>query len=416
MEKTTKRAVYAYIILAFMNLFYFLTSALLAYIMKTYTNIPSDNITLLVTIPNIVGVVISFVLGPIALKIRKKILVGLIPVTVAVYMILFALFGTSNFTVLIIAAIIAGYPQGAVSVVGIAYIPDFLEEGAQRSKFVGLASAVQSAGAAFSYYIGGIIAARNGGVNWNNAYWIGAIVIIAAIVFFAMTPKFTPAETEHGIGGAKKDGKSESFGALMKGMLTMPKIIIVMAILELVWYWAVSAYNQNISVYIITEYGLGTSVNSGLASAMIRISGFVSGLVFGMMHKKFKNWAVPLGYTITTLGLLCIVIWHTLPACYIAGFLCGFGNSFAFTALFMTAIERAGMKYAAVATAICEGFVNLGTFITPYALRYGATLFGEVNATSKITFGLVVGCVCTVASIFVYIVYDKKKKKPELTA
>ncbi len=411
---STKKGLIGYYSVAFVCLMKFFTSAILAYIIRSYSDISVENITLLITIPNMIGVAVSLLMGPISLKIRKKILVALMPITVFIYMMTFALIGSDGpFWMLVIAAIIAGYTQGAFSVIGIGYVADFTKP-ETRGKYIAIHNLFANGGSMVAFYIGGIIAAGNNGMNWPQAYWMGLACIPAILLFLIIAPKYTPVEEEYGIGGGADKGENESFADSIKGIKELPGILIAMALLQLVFYFAVSAYNQNISVYIIDEHSLGSSVQTGIATSIIRAMGIVCGLAYSLLNKNLKSWSVPFGYFLVSLGLLLLTKWHTVEAAYIAAILCGLGNTYAFATVYAAGTVRAGSKYSAVALSLIQGCVNLGTFLTPYALKYGAlAMFGASTATTKITFGGVVGIACSILAIFVYTKYDKKHTAKE---
>lgn len=418
-NKINRRGLIAIYVIASVNLLYFITAALLAYIMTSYSNLSPETVTLLVTVDNLVGIGVSLLMIPLSLKISKKILVGLIPICVFIYMMIFYFVGGDGpFWLLLLGAIISGYPQGAISAIGMAYISDYSTPETVGKNIALYTNLFNSIGIMVIFYLGGVIAAADGGVNWHNAYLLGLACIPATLIFFKLAPKYTPVEIAEGIGGAditglanKGEQTKETFGKMIREIGELPKILIVMALLQFVFYMVISAFDQNISVYIIKEFSLGSSVEAGIASGIIRLMGVLCGLIYGLVNKTLKKWSVPFGYLLVALGLLIMSIWHTLTACYLAAFLCGFGNQYAFTTVYATGTIRAGAKYAGVATALIQSFVNFGTFATPYGLKYGALLLGEYTLINRLKFGSILGFLSAFLAIFVYVMYDKLKNK-----
>lgn len=68
-QKRTTAAIY--IACTFLSTSY-ITITSMAYILNSYSDIPASTVNLLLTLPSLIGLVVSFVTGPIAMKVDKK--------------------------------------------------------------------------------------------------------------------------------------------------------------------------------------------------------------------------------------------------------------------------------------------------------------------------------------------------------
>jgi|GEM_PF-719936 len=405
-NKNLKGIISLYVI-GFFFLMFFLTQALIAYIMNSYPQYTPNQVMLIITLPNLIGLFISFAVGPLTMKIPKNYMVLAIPVCIFIYMMIFYFVGTYNgpFWMLIVAAAIASIPQGSVAVLGPALMADYTTPEV-RGKYLSIMLALQALGSTVVFLLGGNIASGNDGADWPKAYLLGLLIIPAVIIYLIMMPKNTVVKQKAGNQGENK--KSDNgFSAIRQ----VPGVIIAMALCQLVFYFAVSAYNQNISIFIIREHNLGTSVEVGLASSIIRIMGVLNGFLYPYARKVLKNWTVPVSYFFLGVGLMITVLQPSLQAAYIGAIFCGLFNYIAFTTVYSEVTIVAGDRLGAVALSITQGMTNIGTYLTPYALGGLGSLFGEVNATNKMAAGFVFAMIVAVAAAFIYV-----KKIPVMKA
>ncbi|MDR2957398.1 MAG: hypothetical protein LBU61_04345, partial [Coriobacteriales bacterium] len=115
LNPTSKKAVIATLAISLVLIISSMTPPLLGYIMRTYPP-PEYNVFLLVQVPAFVGMVVSFIAGPLALKINMKTLMAISATALFVYFMIFAFFGTTSFTALLIAVVIIGITRGSAMV------------------------------------------------------------------------------------------------------------------------------------------------------------------------------------------------------------------------------------------------------------------------------------------------------------
>lgn len=85
----------------------------MAYILNSYPNVPASTVTLLLTLPSLVGLVVSFLIGPISMKANKKALLIVSYCFMILSVAVYAFVGSKNITLLMVAAVLCGLCQGS---------------------------------------------------------------------------------------------------------------------------------------------------------------------------------------------------------------------------------------------------------------------------------------------------------------
>jgi MFS family permease len=186
---TQKKALVAIYIMSFVVMLHGMTNTTIAYIIDSYSELPPVSVQQLVSLPSIFGLIVSFILGPIAMKINKKYLTLFTGMCVIIYFAIFAFVGSNGpFFLLLLATVPAGIAMGAAMTLISSMIGEFV--GAEkRANCVAISMALMNGGNALMAILGGAIAARGGGDNWSHAYYLGVFVIPALILFNILMPK-----------------------------------------------------------------------------------------------------------------------------------------------------------------------------------------------------------------------------------
>jgi predicted MFS family arabinose efflux permease len=107
-----KRALVAIYSISFVLTLQQFTGTTIAYIIASFPHLPPASVQQLVSLPAIFGLVVSFLIGPLALKINKKYLTLFTALMLLVYFAIFAFVGSKSITPLLIATVFAGVAQG----------------------------------------------------------------------------------------------------------------------------------------------------------------------------------------------------------------------------------------------------------------------------------------------------------------
>ena len=78
--------------------------------------------------------------------------------------------------------------------------------------------------------------------------------------------------------------------------------IIGIGLLHCIFYIGINAYYTNVSNYIITEHQLGSSVQAGNATSLVRFTLIVMTFLYPFWNKILKDWMIPCGYALAAIG------------------------------------------------------------------------------------------------------------------
>jgi len=406
MTKTQKNAFIAICVLATMVMISTMTGSLLAYIYKSYPDIPPTTIQLIMALPSLVGVISSFASGPLALKINIKYLLLIATATNLLYFVVFAIFGVSGpFSLLLVAAALSGISRGASMTLMNSAIGKFMEP-EKTAHYIAIIGAVLHGGGVVVGIIAGIIGAANDGAAWNNAFYLGLLIIPTMIIFAKLMPKSvesSPSNTE-----SRKHTDSHGSQSEQKIDSRIPTKVYAIVFLVFAMCISVNAFMLNISYYIITEHGLGSSAEVGLINSLFIIVGVPVGLTYSKWAKFLKSWNMPITYIMPIIGLIMLISFtQSLAGAFIAALFLGF--TFCMLIPYNTGyiIQITPPKLIPLSIAIFSGGMNLGMFIAPFFLSALSPLFGG-GINGHLWIGITLSALCSIGAILIFPVSDKR--------
>jgi len=213
-------------------------------------------------------------------------------------------------------------------------------------------------------------------------------------------------DTVNAAPGAPKaaDGRKESLFQLWRGV---PAQAIRMVILGSVIFVCITGFRLNVSIYVISEHQLGTSVEAGLASSLSTVFGIAAGFTFAFLFKLFKKWIAFTGYALTAIGLFIIAfVTPSLASVYAGTCLMGFGFSMANPYLMGQIINVTPPRLVPVAISLLAGGVNLGMFLTMDILGFLGRFVGG-GLKGVLVVAAIGASICTVVSIFMFVINRK---------
>jgi MFS family permease len=395
---TQKRALVAIYIISFVLLLQGFTGTTIAYIIDSYSDVPPVSVQQIVSLPAIFGLIVSFAIGPIAMKINKKYLTIICATMILIYFCIFAFVGSDGpLSLLLFATVFAGIAQGSAMTLASSMVGEFV--GAEKSaNYVAISLAMMNGGGALINIIGGAIAAGNGGANWPQSYYLGALLIPAIIAFGFLMPK-KPDEAEADLHAAHGRAASQAAPA-EKGKLPARDIAIgVLAIFSSV---CICGFLFYISVYIVNEFKLGTSVEAGLANSIFTVTGLVTGFTYSIWAKLFKKALIVVSFGLVVAALFCMMNFTTtLFGAFAAALLLGWGFNMMNPYIMGFIMQITPPRLAPVGISILMAGANVGMFIAIYVLNFLSGLLGGglKNVLLICTIGM---AACTVAAFFVY--------------
>ena len=147
-------------------LLWFITQVTNAYIGMAYPDVPQTQVASLITLPNLFGLIVSFLIGPLTLKFNKVKLSYLALVSIVIYCAMFYIVGRFHlpFYLLSVACFFAGFSQAAYVPLLNSIITDHFPS-QDRDKRIANYNVWISVGTLIILHVAGIIAAGNDGAD-----------------------------------------------------------------------------------------------------------------------------------------------------------------------------------------------------------------------------------------------------------
>ena len=338
-------------------------SAILAEIQMHFTEVSQTFISMILTIPPLLGVIFAFIAGPLSMKISKKNIIifgltcGLVGGSVSF------LLGPVNFYILLFCSVLIGIAQGITSTMTMALIADYFS-GDERGALMGLQSAFLNGGSMVLLFTAGLLA----NIQWNYSY----IVYLAFIPVIVINLRNLPNDKPQSLNDGKNDQKKQKLNSrvFFTGFILFSFGVFLFV------------FHTNIALFIASE-GLGSASTSGMVNASLPAAGMIAGILFGRVQKRLKTLTIPTALGITGIGMILVYAIGNLPALFLAAMCCGFGMATIMPSGTFIAANAVAPALSAMAIAIVTGAFNLGMFVSPFISNILVNLIGSENIASK---------------------------------
>jgi len=341
-------------------------SAILADIQAHFVGVDVSLIQLVLTIPALFGLVFAFAAGPLSMRIPKKSIVifGLICGLTGGMVGLF--FGPISIWVLLFASVFVGVAQGINSTMSMALIADFFT-GEESGAIMGLQSAFANGGSMVLLFTSGMLA----GIQWNYSYIVYLVFIPVLFIIIRNLPKVQPTANVE-----EKSSKGNEKSAKINGTVYFTALVMFLFGVFLF------AFQANIAALVASK-GLGDASTSGLINTTMAAGGMVTGILFGRMQSRLKNYTIPVALFVTGIGMVLIFAVGTLPVLFIAAACAGFGLATIMPAGTFIAANAVTPAISTTAIAIVTAAISLGMFISPIILNALTNSIGDGSLTFK---------------------------------
>ena len=400
MSQKQKRIMFAVNTFALVYLMYFITQVTKAYIGLAYPEVSAVAVDRLLTVPNMVGLVISFIIGPLSLRCSKVKLASCAIFFVTVYCMVFYITGRfhGSFQILYAGCFFAGCAQGTYAVMLNSIISaHFPAE--QRSDRIANYNVAMNIGAVLILRLAGKIAEADSGTQWYNAYLLGIVSLIGLLVFMIFCGK-ADADVPSVELGSMAEQKEYSLRDIPAGVFGW---VILMGLVHGLFYIGQYAFNINISSYIITEYHLGTSDEAGTAASLVRFSLVICTAMYPFFKKGLKDWMMPAGYFCVGLGLLVMIVFKSLAGVYVCACIIGLGTSLAHATVYAQASRYVPLALVPAAMSFTWGVANTGSSSAVFVLDFLAGLLGG-GMEKKLLAGLLASAAASAAAVYMYVI------------
>ncbi|MBC3802985.1 MFS transporter [Acetobacterium fimetarium] len=320
-------------------------SAVLADIQRYFVGVDPSLISMVLTIPSLMGLVFAFASGPLSLRLPKKSLVifglvcGLTGGMVAL------LFGSLSIYVLLGCSLLLGVAQGINSTMSMALIADYFvaeESGA----LMGLQSAFVNGGSMVLLFSSGMLA----GVSWQLSYLVYLIFIPVIVIVMKNLPNDHPQT-------ADQERPAEKSAKLNARVYFTALIMFLFGVFLFV-------FQTNVAMYVAAK-GFGDASTSGLINTSMSAAGMLTGVLFGRMQRVLKQLIIPVSLVVGSLGMLSIFVIGNLPALFIGAMCCGFCLATINPAGTFVAANAVHASISSLAIAVVTASCSVGIFVSP---------------------------------------------------
>ncbi|MBU4438989.1 MAG: MFS transporter [Firmicutes bacterium] len=320
-------------------------SAILADIQAFFVGVDPSLISMVLTIPSLMGLVFAFASGPLSLRMPKKNLVvfglvcGLIGGMVAL------LFGSFSIYVLLGCSLLLGVAQGINSTMSMALIADYFvaeESGA----LMGLQSAFVNGGSMVLLFTSGMLA----GIQWQMSYLVYLVFIPVTVIVMRNLPKDQPPAHE-------VDKQTEKSAKLNARVYFTAVIMFLFGVFLFV-------FQTNVAMYVAGK-GFGDASTSGLINTSMSAAGMLTGVLFGRMQRVLKQLVIPVSLLVGALGMLAIFVVGSLPSLFIGAMCCGFCLATINPAGTFLAANAVHPSISSLAIAVVTAATSVGIFVSP---------------------------------------------------
>lgn len=402
MSSTQKQVTISINMFVLFFLMTFISQVTRAYVGLDYPEVSESSVSTLITIPNLTALVFAFVIGPIAVKRNKVKLLSTSLIAMIIHCVIYYVNGLLHgpFWIFMLAGACGGYGIGTYIPLINGILSDHFP-GDQRSKRIANYNVFINIGGVIVLQSAGIIAARNDGAQWYNAYLLGILAVIG-LASFAVLASRARADVPTII----PEGQAAASAAKPGIRDIPPKIlgwVVLMGLVHALFYVTQYAFNVTASNYIITEYALGTSVQAGTATSLVRFSLIVFTALYPFFQKFLKEWMIPIGYLMVGVGLFIMMVSKSLIGAYSCACFVGLATSLAHSTFYGKATRYVPSNLAPVATSIVQGLVSAGSFLSVYVLSFLSGLLGG-GMSKQFQAGIILSIVIAIVAVFMYVV------------
>lgn len=358
-------------------------SPVLGILSEKYAEYGTSMVQLLQTLPYLLLMVGSLMIGWLTTKITKKriIIYGLF--VIGIFGVI--PFLTDSFTVLFAARLLIGFGFGIVGPMNTAVIADFFPP-QERASYMGLHVVGMGIGTMVGNLLGGVLA----GIGYQYFYLVYLIAIVAALGVSGTLIETPPVE-------AKKSSQ-----------MKLNKTVYFISLASFVHTLFINAYSINIGIYIM-DYITDDPSITGVVTAVNAAAALTMGICFAKISGVLKKYTMAVSILAAAAGYGILIAVPGMIGVYAASILTGVSLS-CFMAvgslMISVSVEQDAVAKASGMFSIIGG---IGGLIAPIALGNGAAVFFGTNSAFN-QFGIAFAGI-TVFGIIVLIGECMKKEK-----
>ena len=268
--------------------------------------------------------------------------------TVLLGLLLIFIFGivpafTTNFKVVLISRLFLGAGIGLFNSLSISMISDFFDE-EHRGTMIGLRTAFLNIGKALTTFISGYLLIY--GIQYT--FLVYALALPIFIIFLLFVPNAENVNNK-------------------KVSIKFHKETIILTLLTFLVGISYMGATIKIPTLLAEKYHYQPDVARNLLT-ILALSGILSGVIFGILVKRFKNLTLPIMLSFMTIGSGLFALTNNIVIFYIAAIFIGisFVGTMSFNFFYIS--KKLENKFINFATSIILVGGNIGVILTPVVL------------------------------------------------
>ena len=268
--------------------------------------------------------------------------------TVLLGLLLIFIFGivpafTTNFKVVLISRLFLGAGIGLFNSLSISMISDFFDE-EHRGTMIGLRTAFLNIGKALTTFISGYLLIY--GIQYT--FLVYALALPIFIIFLLFVPNAENVNNK-------------------KVSIKFHKETIVLTLLTFLVGISYMGATIKIPTLLAEKYHYQPDVSRNLLT-ILALSGILSGVIFGILVKRFKNLTLPIMLSFMTIGSVLFALTNNIVIFYIAAIFIGisFVGTMSFNFFYIS--NKLENKFINFATSVILVGGNIGVILTPVVL------------------------------------------------
>ncbi len=268
--------------------------------------------------------------------------------TVLLGLLLIFIFGivpafTTNFKVILISRLFLGAGIGLFNSLSISMISDFFDE-EHRGTMIGLRTAFLNIGKALTTFISGYLLIY--GIQYTFLVYVLALPIF--VIFLLFVPNAENVNNK-------------------KVSIKFHKETIVLTLLTFLVGISYMGATIKIPTLLAEKYHYQPDVARNLLT-ILALSGILSGVIFGILVKRFKNLTLPIMLSFMTIGSVLFALTNNIVIFYIAAIFIGisFVGTMSFNFFYIS--NKLENKFINFATSVILVGGNIGVILTPVVL------------------------------------------------
>ena len=268
--------------------------------------------------------------------------------TVLLGLLLIFVFGivpafTTNFKLVLISRLFLGAGIGLFNSLSISMISDFFDE-EHRGTMIGLRTAFLNIGKALTTFISGYLLIY--GIQYT--FLVYALALPIFIIFLLFVPNAENINNK-------------------KVSIKFHKETIILTLLTFLVGISYMGATIKIPTLLAEKYHYQPDVARNLLT-ILALSGILSGVIFGILVKRFKNLTLPIMLSFMTIGSMLFALTNNIVIFYIAAIFIGisFVGTMSFNFFYIS--NKLENKFINFATSVILVGGNIGVILTPIIL------------------------------------------------